>query len=68
MGVRFGVEDDEKDDGGLDGRGEEKGGKGEVVVVGKDDDEGTKETDKVPENRTTETASATGSTAVRGLG
>ena len=42
---------------------------GGLVVEGTGgEDDGRKETDKVPENRTTETASAMGTMAVRGLG
>ena len=40
----------------------------EVVVVIFDEEEGRKETQSVPEKRTTLTAKATGRTAVKGLG
>lgn len=51
----------------------EGGGNGELLdevegSSGAGDEDGRKETDKVPEKRTIETASAIGSTAVRGLG
>lgn len=40
----------------------------EVEVVGLSAEDGTKEMESVPENRMTDTAKATGRTAVRGLG
>ncbi len=48
-----------------------EGGGTEALLEEEDasgEDDGRKETDKVPEKRTTETASAIGSTPVRGLG
>lgn len=40
----------------------------DVDVVGLSDEDGTKDMESVPENRMTDTARATGRTAVRGLG
>lgn len=51
-------------------KAEEEGGEvvEEVEVVGLSEEDGTKEMESVPENRMTDTANATGRTAVRGLG
>ena len=43
-------------------------GEGEEVVLFDEEEEGRKETQSVPEKRTTLTAKATGRTAVKGLG
>lgn len=48
--------------------GEEEEVEVEEEAVGWTEEDGTKEMERVPENRMTDTAKATGRTAVRGLG